>query len=172
MQSAIAFGVFIAIVGYFITRSEDKKKEEEQKKINDRINDSRSVLKDSIVNRAAAFNVTDYTNEELDFICDIVQAYGGNEGLLKVKQELDTVPDDKVEGFLAQMEVAHFKHLIDNQERQRKRDDEEAWQTVLNDFKRLNHAQSKKHLTYLKKYHSDALSREQLYILALLCLGE
>ena len=29
MQSAIAFGVFIAIVGYFITRSEDKKKEEE-----------------------------------------------------------------------------------------------------------------------------------------------
>ena len=45
MQSAIAFGVFIAIVGYFITRSEDKKKEEEQKKINDRINDSRSMLK-------------------------------------------------------------------------------------------------------------------------------
>ena len=77
MQSAIAFGVFIAIVGYFITRSEDKKKEE-QKKINDRINDSRSMLKDSIVKRAAAFNVTDYTNEELDFICDIVQAYGGS----------------------------------------------------------------------------------------------
>ena len=83
MQSAIAFGIFIAIVGYFITRSEDKKKEEEQKKINDRINDSRSMLKDSIVKRAVAFNVTDYTNEELDFICDIVQAYGGSEGLLK-----------------------------------------------------------------------------------------
>lgn len=32
MQSAIAFGIFIAIVGYFITRSEDKKKEEEQKR--------------------------------------------------------------------------------------------------------------------------------------------
>lgn len=172
MQSAIAFGVFIAIVGYFITRSEDKKKEEEQKKINDRINDSRSMLKDSIVKRAVAFNVTDYTNEELDFICDIVQAYGGSEGLLKAKQELDTVPDDKVEGFLAQMEVAHFKHLLDNQERQWKRDEEEAWQTVLNDFKRLNPAQRKKHLTYLKKYHSDALSREQLHVLALLCLGE
>ena len=168
MQSAIAFGIFIAIVGYFITRSEDKKKEEEQKKISD----SRSMLKDSIVKRAVAFNVTDYTNEELDFICDIVQAYGGSEGLLKAKQELDTVPDDKVEGFLAQMEVAHFKHLLDNQERQRKRDNEEAWQTVLNDFKRLNPAQRKKHLAYLKKYHSDVLSREQLHVLALLCLGE
>jgi len=102
------------------------------------------MLKNSIVKRAAAFNVTDYTNEELDFICDIVQAYGGSEGLLKAKQELDTVPDDKVEGFLAQMEVTHFKHLLDNQERQWKRDDEEAWQTVLNDFKRLNPAQRKK----------------------------
>lgn len=109
MQSAIAFGIFIAIVGYFITRSEDKKKEEEQKKINDRINDSRSMLKDSIVKRAVAFNVTDYTNEELDFICDIVQAYGGSEGLLKAKQELDTVPDNKVEGFLAQIGSSSFQ---------------------------------------------------------------
>ena len=106
--------------------------EEEQKKINDRINDSRSMLKDSIVKRAAAFQCSrTIRTKELDFICDIVQAYGGSEGLLKAKQELDTVPDDKVEGFLVQMEVAHFKHLIDNQERQRKRDDEEAWQTVL-----------------------------------------
>ena len=74
MQSAIAFGIFIAIVGYFITRSEDKKKEEEQKKINDRINDSRSMLKDSIVKRAAAFNVTDYTNEELEAFIPETQA--------------------------------------------------------------------------------------------------
>lgn len=32
MQSAIAFGIFIAIVEHFVARSEDKKKEEEQKR--------------------------------------------------------------------------------------------------------------------------------------------
>ena len=172
MKSAIAFGIFIAVVGYFITRSEDKKKEEEQKKIRDRINDSRSMLKDSIIKRAAAFNVTDYTDEELDFICDMVQETKGNEGLLKANEELDTASDNKVGHFLMEVEMAHFKHLLDNQERQRKQDDEEAWQIILNDFKKLNPAQRKKHLTYLKKYHSDALSREQLHVLALLCLGE
>lgn len=32
MQSAIAFGIVIAIKEYFAARSEDKKKEEEQKR--------------------------------------------------------------------------------------------------------------------------------------------
>ena len=171
MESAIAFGIFIAVVGYFITRSDDKKKEDEQKKISDKINNSRSMLKASIVKRAAALNVTDYTGEKLDFICDIVQTYGGDEGLLKAKQEFDTVPDNKVENFLMQIEVAHFKHLLDKQERQQKQEEEEAWQIVLNDFKRLNPAQRKSHLAYIKK-GDYGLSDEQLHILELISLSE
>lgn len=171
MQSAVAFGIFIAIVGYFTARSDNKRKEEEQKKISDRINNLRGMLKASVVKRAVALNVTDYTDEELDFICDIVQTYGGSEGLLKAKQEFDTVSDNKVESFLMQIEIAHFKYLLDNQERQRKRDNEEAWQMILNDFKKLNPAQRKSHLAYIKK-GDYGLSDEQLHILELASLSD
>ena len=49
---------------------------------------------------------------------------------------------------------------------------ERQWQAVLDDFRRLNPAQQKSHLSYLKKHHTGELTNEQLHILELVSLGE
>jgi hypothetical protein len=43
---------------------------------------------------------------------------------------------------------------------------------VLEDFKSLNPAQQKSHLSYIKKHHADELTNEQLHVLELVSLGE
>ena len=51
-------------------------------------------------------------------------------------------------------------------------EEQRKWQVVLDDFRRLNPAQQKSHLAYIKKRHADELTNEQLHILELLSLGE
>lgn len=115
----------IAIVGYFITRSEDKKKER-QKKINDRINDSRSMLKDSIVKRAVASQCHGlYKRRAWFYMWYSASVWRKRRVIRRQSKNLILFQIIKWRAFGANGSSS-FQWLLDNQERQRKRDDEEA----------------------------------------------
>lgn len=176
MESAIAFGIFIAIIGYFITRSEDKEKVQAVQTAYDEISKVREDTKAAIHVRAVNFGV-DYTDDELEWICHQVEAEFGKEGLLKVIERFREAGDKgNRETIRKQFESLKYDYQLFLQDLETKRLEDEAdrkWQLILGDFKRLNPAQQKKQLAFINKNRdANGLSDEQLHILELVSLNE
>lgn len=174
----VAFAIIAAIAYWVNSNREDKERvvaNEKAAKIaqteRNNLMQARKEARKAIRSRARDFGV-EYTEDELDWICDVFEANSGKSGLIKIRNIFETYPQDKLEAFMMRIEVEHSKYLIEQQATERSNESEQKWQEILEDFKRLNSAQQKSHLAYIKKNHADELTDEQLHILELISLNE
>lgn len=173
METAVAFGIFIAIVGYFIARSANKEKVQAVRAAQDaqeEISSIREATKSVIHSRAVEQGV-DLTDEQLDWVCSEVESGHGKAGLVTVKERFELAKDEGLRRLLDMIVAGYQNHVEEVEIANLKDETERKWQAVLEDFKRMNPAQQKEHLAYIKK-HTNELSDEQLHILKLISLSE
>ena len=177
-SAVIAFTIIMGIAYWINSSREEKERVAANEKAagvakahSDDIDRAKSKVRKTIHARASEFGV-DYTIDELDWICNNAVSHSGKKGLEDIGRMFATAPKDKLEALMMKIEVEHFKYLTEQQATQRTNEAERKWQTILEDFKRLNPAQQKSHLTYIKKHHAGELTNEQLHILELVSLGE
>lgn len=172
METAIAFAIFMMVVGLIASHSSDKKAAKAAKAEQDSLAKYRSETREIVRNRAMKDFKVEYTEDELDWICDVAETQNGKEGLSQIRNVFETCPRDKLESFMMLIEEEHFKYILDQRDEEHSNELERNWQNILEDFKKLNPAQRKVHLDYLKKNYSDTLTDEQLHILELACLSD
>ncbi len=179
IPSGLAAFAVIAGIAYWINSSREEKRKwqgetaasQEARKKHEKLLQTREKARNAIRSRAKEFDV-DYADDELDWICSNAEAHSGEKGLADIGNVFATAPRSTVEKLMMKIEKDHLIYLADQQAEQQSAEKERQWQTVLDDFRRLNPAQQKSHLTYLKKHHTDELTDEQLHILELVSLGE
>lgn len=171
-SAVIAFTIILGIA-YWINSSREEKTaaaaaENAAKATRDGLKQARKDAQMAILNRAEKFDIHLSTNE-LDWICDEVEAEAGRDGLLQVTERCSQAGDKgnrtAIREQFEAIKSSYQEHLQESEW-------ERKWQVILEDFKRLNHAQQKSHLAYLKKHHENELTEEQLHILELVSLGE
>lgn len=178
----VAFAVIMGIAYWVNSRGEEKRKQQEAAAANakaikiaqakhDSRTRARSKARNAISSRAAEFKV-EYPSDQMNWILDGAEARSGEKGLADIAHVFATAPKSTVEKLMMKIEKDHLMYLADQQAEQQSAESERQWQTALDDFRRLNPAQQKSHLTYLKKHHTGELTDEQLHILELVSLGE
>lgn len=170
MKSAVAFGIFIFIVGYFIARSENKEKAKELQIMSDELSKAREGVKMAI-NVQAVKHGANFTDQQLDWVCSEVESGHGKEGLIMVKERLESASENEARKLLGMIETGYVEHQEELEITRLKNEADRKWQAVLDNFKMMNSAQRKKHLAYIKK-NVNELSEEQLHILELISLGD
>ena len=178
-SAVIAFTIILGIA-YWINSSREEKataeaNEQAVKSARDELEQARDEAQEAIQSRADKFDIH-FTAEELDWICDEVEAEAGREGLLQVIEKYSQAGDkgDRLtvrEQFEA-IKSSYQEYLQESELSRAQAEEERKWQVVLEDFKSLNPAQQKSHLSYIKKHHTGELTDEQLHILELVSLGE
>ena len=179
--SIVALLIILGLGYWFNSSREDKREQKDRDIANQKAtkiakaessdmervkNDTRKTIR----SRALELGV-DYTKDELDWICDRAISHSGKKGLEDIRQMFATAPRSKLEAFMVKIEKDHLMYLVERQEAQRSERAEHRWQVILDDFKKLNPAQQKTHLTYIKK-NTDELTEEQLHILELISLSD
>lgn len=168
---SIAALLIILGVGYWMNqRSNTNEDRATKQKAQDDLANVREKARTAIRTRASNFGV-DYTDDELDWICDNAEAHSGREGLVNIGKMFATAPRERLEELMMKIEKDHMIYLVEQQTKRLSDDAERRWNEILEDFKKMNPAQRKAHLAYIKK-HTDELSEEQLHILTLLSLGD
>lgn len=177
-----AFAVIMGIAYWVNSRGEEKRKQQEAAAANakatkiaqakhDSRTRARSKARNAISSRAAEFKV-EYPSHQMNWILDSAEARSGEKGLTDIAHVFATAPSDTIQKLIMKLEQGHLMYMVDLRLKQESAESERQWQAVLDDFKRLNPAQQKSHLSYLKKHHTDELTDEQLHILELVSLGE
>lgn len=178
-SAVIAFTIILGIA-YWINNSREERaaaeaSEKAIKAARDELEQARDEAQEAIQTRADKFDIH-FTAEELDWICDEVEAEAGREGLLQVIERYSQAGDkgDRLavrEQFEA-IKSSYQEYLQESELSRAQAEEERKWQVVLEDFKSLNPVQQKSHLSYIKKHHTGELTDEQLHILELVSLGE
>lgn len=178
-SALVAFAVIMGIA-YWINSSREGKvaaaeTEKAIKTARDELEKVRGAAQEAIRVRAEKFDIH-FSTDELDWICDEVEAEAGREGLLQVIERYGRAGDkgDRLavrEQFEA-VKSSYQEYLQESELSRAQAEEERKWQVVLEDFKSLNSAQQKSHLSYIKKRHAGELTDEQLHILELVSLGE
>jgi DNA integrity scanning protein DisA with diadenylate cyclase activity len=88
-----------------------------------------------------------------------------------VKDRFESAKDGEIKKLIEMIETGYRNHIEQMVTAQLKNEAECKWQLVLEDFKRMNPAQRKEHLAYIKK-NTNELNDEQLHILKLISLSE
>lgn len=178
-SAIVAFTVIMGIA-YWINSSREEKvtaavTEKAIKAARDELKKTRVAAQEAIQARAEKFDIH-FSTDELDWICDEVEAEAGREGLLQVIERYSRAGDkgdplDVREQFES-IKSSYQEYLQQSELSRAQAEEERKWQVLLDDFKRLNPAQQKSHLSYIKKHHAAELTDEQLHILELVSLGE
>lgn len=178
-SAIVAFTVIMGIA-YWINSSREEKvtaavTEKAIKVARDELKKTRVAAQEAIQTRAEKFDIH-FSTDELDWICDEVEAEAGREGLLQVIERYSRAGDkgdplDVREQFES-IKSSYQEYLQQSELSRAQAEEERKWQVLLDDFKRLNPAQQKSHLSYIKKHHAAELTDEQLHILELVSLGE
>lgn len=168
--SLAALFIFIGFWYWMSERSKNETEQEANQKARNEIEVLREETKTTIHSRALKLGV-DYTDDELDWICDNAETHSGKEGLANIGRMFEVAPKEKLEELMMKIEAQHMKYLMDRHDAQLSDETARRWQVILNDFRQLNPAQQKAHLAYIKK-HSNELNEEQLHILELVSLGD
>lgn len=178
-SALVAFAVIMGIA-YWINSSREGKvaaaeTEKAIKTARDELEKVRGAAQEAIRMRAEKFDIH-FSTDELDWICDEVEAEAGREGLLQVIERYGRAGDkgDRLavrEQFKA-VKSSYQEYLQESELSRAQAEEERKWQVVLEDFKSLNSAQQKSHLSYIKMRHAGELTDEQLHILELVSLGE
>lgn len=173
----MAFAVIIGVAYWVNSRREDKERvaaNEKAAKVakdkSDVIENAKSKTRKIIRTRAKEFDV-DYTDDELDWILNWAVSQSGQKGLENLEYMFTTAPKDKLEQLMMKIEKDHLTYSAEQQEAQRSNEAEYRWLALLGDFNKLNPAQQKTHLAYIKK-NTDELTDEQLHTLELISLGD
>lgn len=175
----VAFTIIMGIA-YWINSSREEKDtaaatEKAIKAARDELEQARDEVQEAIRARADKFDIH-FSTDELDWICDEVEAEAGREGLLQVIERYSRAGDEgdrlAVREQFESIKSSYQKYLQESKQSRIQAEEERKWQVLLDDFKRLNPAQQKSHLTYIKKHHVGELTNEQLHILELVSLGE
>lgn len=178
-SAVIAFSIILGIA-YWISNSREEKataeaNEKAIKAARDELEQVRDEAQEAIQTRADKFDIH-FTAEELDWICDEVEAESGREGLLQVIKRYSQAGDKgdrlAVREQFESIKSSYQEYLQESELSRVQAEEQRKWQAVLDDFRRLNSAQQKSHLAYIKKHHTDELTDEQLHILKLVSLGE
>lgn len=178
-SAVIAFSIILGIA-YWISNSREEKataeaNEKAIKAARDELEQVRDEAQEAIQTRADKFDIH-FTAEELDWICDEVEAESGREGLLQVIKSYSQAGDKgdrlAVRKQFESIKSSYQEYLQESELSRVQAEEQRKWQAVLDDFRRLNPAQQKSHLAYIKKRHADELTDEQLHILELVSLGE
>ncbi|MFZ1243236.1 MAG: hypothetical protein WAQ22_03780 [Candidatus Saccharimonas sp.] len=172
--------VIILGVAYWINSSREEKATAEAtekviKTTRDELEQAREEAQEAIQARAKKFDIH-FSSDELDWICDEIEAEAGREGLLQVTERYSQAGDrgDRlaVREQFESIKSSYQEYLQESELSRVQAEEQRKWQAVLDDFKRLNPAQQKSHLAYIKKHHAGELTNEQLHILELVSLGE
>ena len=172
--------VIILGVAYWINSSREDKAtaeatEQAIKAARNELEQARDEAQEAIQKRAERFDIH-FSTDELDWICDEVEAEAGREGLLQVIARYSRAGDKgdrlAVREQFESIKLSYQEYLQESELSHTQAEEERKWQVLLDDFKRLNPAQQKSHLTYIKKHHAGELTNEQLHILELVSLGE
>jgi hypothetical protein len=73
--------------------------------------------------------------------------------------------------IMFEIEAEHFNYLIQKDKEKKEQEKSREWKRLCEDFSRLNVAQRKSHLEYIKS-HENNLTEEQLHVLGLSCLAK
>ena len=180
IPSAIVAFTIIMGIAYWINSSREEKvtataTEKAIKAARDELIKSREAAQQAIQARAKKFDIH-FSTDELNWVCDEVEAEAGREGLLQVIERYSQAGDKgdrlSVREQFESIKSSYQEHLQQSELSRAQAEEERKWQVVLDDFKGLNTAQQKSHLAYIKKHHADELTNEQLHILELVSLGE
>ena len=172
--------VIILGVAYWINSSREDKAtaeatEQAIKAARNELEQARDEAQEAIQKRAERFDIH-FSTDELDWICDEVEAEAGCEGLLQVIERYSRAGDKgdrlAVREQFESIKLSYQEYLQESELSRTQAEEEHKWQVLLDDFKRLNPAQQKSHLTYFKKHHVGELTNEQLHRLELVSLGE
>lgn len=167
--SIVALMVILGF-GYWINqRAKDKSELDARKEAQNDLSKVREETKATIHSRAMKFGI-DYTDNQLDWICDEIAQDHGQDGLIKVNRMFKQEEDERLKSLFELIENEYKNHLQDKEIAELKDEVDRKWRAILDDFKKLNPAQQKVHLGYIKK-HSNELNEEQLHILELISLG-
>ena len=178
-SAVVAFAIIMGIA-YWINSSREEKATAEatQKAIKaarDELEQARDEAQEAIQKRAERFDIH-FSTDELDWICDEVEAEAGREGLLQVIERYSRAGDKgdrlAVREQFESIKLSYQEYLQESELSRTQAEEGHKWQVLLDDFKRLNPAQQKSHLAYIKKHHAGELTNEQLHILELVSLGE
>lgn len=178
-SAVIAFTIILGIA-YWINNSREERaaaeaSEKAIKAARDELEQARDEAQEAIQSRADKFDIH-FTAEELDWICDEVETEAGREGLLQVIEKYSQAGDkgdrQAVREQFESIKSSYQEYLQESELSRVQAEEQRKWQAVLDDFRRLNPAQQKSHLAYIKKRHADELTNEQLHILELVSLGE
>lgn len=178
-SAVIAFTIILGIA-YWINSSREEKATAEKtekaiKAARDELEQARDEAQEAIQARAEKFDIH-LSAEELDWICDEVEAEAGREGLLQVIERYSRAGDKgdrlAVREQFESIKSSYQEYLQESKLSRAQAEERRKWQAVLDDFKRLNPAQQKSHLAYIKEHHTGELTDEQLHILELVSLGE
>lgn len=178
-SAVIAFTIIMGIA-YWISSSREEKvtaeaNEKAVKSARDELERAREEAQEAIQARAEKFDIH-FSTDELDWICDEVEAEAGREGLLQVTERYGRAGDKgdrlAVREQFESIKSSYQEYLQESELSRAQAEEERKWQVLLDDFRKLNPAQQKSHLTYIKKHHAGELTNEQLHILELVSLGE
>lgn len=168
--SVVALLIILGFGYWLAQRGKDKSEQEAKKAALDDLAKVRQETKATIHSRAMKFGI-DYTDNQLNWICDEVEQGHGKEGLIKVNRMFKQDEDAKLKSLVVLIGKEYQAHLQDKEMAELKDEVDRKWHAILDDFKKLNPAQQKVHLEYIKK-HSNELDEEQLHILELVSLGD
>lgn len=180
IPSAIVAFTIIMGIAYWINNSREEKAtaaatEKAIKTARDESEKTREAAREAIQARAEKFDIH-FSTDELDWICDEVESEAGREGLLQVIERYSRAGDKgdrlAIREQFESIKSSYQEYLQDSELSRAQAEKERKWQVVLEDFKSLNPAQQKSHLSYIKKHHADELTNEQLHVLELVSLGE
>lgn len=177
--SIVALVIILGIAYWINSNREEKATAEATEKAikaaRDELEQARDEAQEAIRSRAKKFDIH-FTAEELDWICDEVEVEAGRKGLLQVIERYSRAGDkgDRlvVREQFESIKSSYQEYLQESESSRVQAEEEHKWQVLLDDFKRLNPAQQKSHLAYIKKHHAGELTNEQLHILELVSLGE
>lgn len=180
--SIIALLIILGLGYWFNSSREEKRRQQEaviasqkaSKKTQARHDNrtrARIKARNAINSRAADFDV-EYSSDQMNWILDRAEVESGEKGLADITHIFATASRDVVEKLIVEVEKSYLMYQVDLRFEQESVESERQWQAVLDDFKRLNPAQQKSHLAYIKKHHTGELTDEQLHILELVSLGE
>ena len=180
IPSAIVAFTIIMGIAYWIKNSREEKAtaaatEKAIKTARDELEKTREAAREAIQARAEKFDIH-FSTDELDWICDEVESEAGREGLLQVIERYSRAGDKgdrlAVREQFESIKSSYQEFLQESELSRAQAKEERKWQVVLEDFKSLNPAQQKSHLSYINKHHADELTNEQLHVLELVSLGE
>ena len=181
MEIPSALGALVVIFGlaYWVNSRREKK---EKVAINEKLAKveraksselQRKKNETSKIIRSRALELgVDYTDEELNWICNKAMSNSGKKGLDDIGKMFATAPKDKLGQLIMKMEKEHLMYFAEQHVTRLSDEAERKWKALLENFIKLNSAQQKSHLAYIKKNHKDELTDEQLHTLELIILSE